>query len=117
MLERGQMIDLKNARKADDGKLIKNKLPEKIRDKFLTENQWLDKGMQPKKGAKPIEMHANAFSQKTFMYYFEEDVKTLSSTTRICATCRYRYMNEGECIVAGSRVSPKGSCSEWDKKK
>lgn len=96
-----------------DGKPIKNWLPDEIKEKFWTENQWLDKGMVLKKNAEAIEMHSHVNGMKLYKYYFETEVEPLTDEIEKCANCVYRYAEEGRCPVMGEFVSPKGHCSEW----
>ncbi len=111
------MIDLSNVRVSEyDGKPIKNKLPEELKSKFLTEKQWIDEGKQIKEDAEYIEMHPNAMNKKLCKYYFVDDVEPLSSDKEICANCSLRYVESGRCPVAGQFVSGTGHCSEWEKR-
>lgn len=116
-LEEGRRMDitaLLNVRISDyDGKPIKNKLPEELKSRFLTEKQWLDEGMQLKEGARFVEMHPNAMNKKLCKYYMDEEVEPLSADREMCATCSLRYADEGRCPVMGSHVSASGHCSEW----
>ena len=96
-----------------DGKPIKNKLPDEIKDRFLTEKQWIDEGKQLKEDAKFIEMHPNAMNKKLCKYYIDEEVEPLSEDKEICANCSLRTAEFGRCPVAGSFVSGTGHCSEW----
>lgn len=108
------IIELLNVRCSDyDGKPIKNKLPEGLGKRFLTEKQWLDKGMQLKEGAWCVEMHPSVPTIKLFKYYLDTEVESLRDDIEICATCLLRYSEEGRCPVAGSYVSASGHCSEW----
>ena len=67
------IIDLLNASCSDyDGKPIKNKLPEEIKNRFKTEKQWLDEGKQIKESARFVEMHPNAMYKRLCKYYLDE---------------------------------------------
>lgn len=96
-----------------DGKPIKNKLPEELKSRFLTEKQWIDEGKQIKENAKFVEMHPNSMNKKLCKYYFDEEVEPLSADAKICANCSLRTSEYGRCPVAGSFVSGVGYCSEW----
>ncbi len=105
---------LKNVRCSDyDGKPIKNKLPNELKEYFKTENQWLDIGMSIKENAIYVDMHPNSMNKKLCKYYYHTDVEPISADVEVCATCSLRQLEEGRCPVAGGFVSPKHRCSEW----
>lgn len=97
-----------------DGLPVKNHLPEELRERMKTENQWLEAGFLLKCGATKYEMHPSVLSKRLCTYYLDSDVKKLdaASAPRNCMTCSIR--NGRYCIVAGDYVSAKNCCSEWD---
>lgn len=99
-----------------DGLPVKNHLPAELKDRFKTENQWLESGYNLVVGAVGREMYPNAINKKLCVYYLDSQVLHYSEfdkDSRICATCRIR--EDRYCPVAGEYVSMKHSCSEWDK--
>ena len=52
-----------------DGLLIKNKLPEELRERLKTRKQWMQEGCLVKEDAEGYEMHARVPAKKTFMYF------------------------------------------------
>lgn len=99
-----------------DGLPVKNHLPAEIKDRFKTENQWLENGYQLVAGVVGIEMHPSAMSKRLYTYYIDSQVLHYSEfdkDSQICATCRMR--ENRYCPFAGEYVSMKHSCSEWDK--
>lgn len=93
---------------------IKNKLPDKVRNRFWTKKQWLELGKKPKENAACMLMHPNSMAKKLIAYYFEEDVENFDRKQKICVNCAYRNPTTYYCIVAGSHVSPDHKCSEWE---
>lgn len=96
-----------------DGKPIKNKLPEELRNKFMTKKQWLEEEKTLKEGAIEYQMHPNAMNKKLCVYYFEGDTVPLSDAVKICANCSIRGTSR-YCVVAGDFVNMEGHCSEWN---
>lgn len=108
------VIDLLNVRCSDyDGKPIKNKLPDELKERFKTEKQWIDEGKRVTSNARFVEMHPNAMNKKLCKYYLDEEVEDLPYDVKICATCSLRHAEEGRCPVAGTFVSGDGHCNEW----
>lgn len=108
------IIDLLNVRRSDfDGKPIKNKLPQEIKELFKTEKQWLEEGMQLKEDACFVEMHPNATSNRVCKYYTEDEVELMDSSVEICANCGFQHLENGRCLIMGDFVSVNGHCSEW----
>lgn len=89
----------------------KNKLPAEVRERLLTENQWLDRGFFVKPGVEGYTMRSNMCGEKMFVYYLDTQVEPITNATQTCATCGLR---QGRfCEVAGDYVSLKHRCSEW----
>lgn len=97
---------------------VKNHLPEELKNRFKTENQWLEAGFELNENATSIAMHPSWLNKKLCMYYSEKDVKKLNVTSEICVNCIFFKTERraaGNCIVAGCFVSPSHHCSEWQK--
>lgn len=97
-----------------DGLPIKNHLPESLRERMKTENQWLESGYFLKPGATKYEMHPSVLSKRLCSYYLDTDVEKPdpANVPKNCMTCRIR---DGRyCCVAGDYISAKHCCSEWD---
>mgnify|MGYP003291098709 CR=1 FL=1 len=58
-----------------DGLPIKSKLPEELKTRLKTENQWLEEGFVIKPDATFYEMHPSALSKKTVFYFLDKDVE------------------------------------------
>lgn len=97
-----------------DGKIVKTRLPENLKLRFLTKNQWLEKGFVPKENAVIYEMHPASLNKKTCNYYFDEDIEPCSKELKCCATCK-TYKNK-YCVIAGEYVSVNSKCSEYESK-
>lgn len=95
-----------------DKKPVKSRLNSELKEKFLTEKQWLEKGFKPKVGAYAYLMHPSSLNKKTCAYYFVDDVETCSLET--CVFCCY-YKNRF-CVVAGDFVSVCHHCSEFERR-
>ena len=96
-----------------DGLPIKNHLPDELKERMKTENQWLEYGYVIKVDAPAYEMHPSVMAKKTFVYYLDKDVEAITgeNTPKNCLTCS---MREGRfCAIAGDYVSSKNCCSEW----
>ena len=52
-----------------DGLPVKNHLPVELRERFKTENQWLESGYVLVAGAVGLEMHPTAVSRTLCTYY------------------------------------------------
>lgn len=103
-----------------DGKIVKNHLPEEIKKKFYTKNQWLEKGFIPKENAIGYEMHPTRMNKKLCCYYLDSDVEAVSDSLEICAACRwYGQGDYGKhnryCIIFGGYPGANHHCSEFDK--
>lgn len=98
-----------------DGMPIKNKLPDDLRESFLTRRQWLAKGYVPSDWATAIAMHPNAMNKKLVEYFHEDDVTPLSraDVPRSCLTCKWRERSR-LCYRAGGYVGERNCCSEWE---
>lgn len=59
---------------AYDGLPVKNHLPEEIKDRFRTENQWLESGYRLVAGAVGREMHPSTMSKRLYTYYLDDQV-------------------------------------------
>lgn len=57
-----------------DGLPVKNHLPVELRERFKTENQWLESGYVLVAGAVGLEMHPTAVSRTLCTYYFDTQV-------------------------------------------
>lgn len=57
-----------------DGLPIKNKLPEALKTRLKTEEQWFDDGFVLKEDVVSYEMHPSVLSKKTCLYYLDTDV-------------------------------------------
>lgn len=68
-----------------DSKIVKSRLPENLKLRFLTKNQWLEKGFVPKKDATIYKMHPASLNKKTCDYYFDEDIEPCSKELKCCA--------------------------------
>lgn len=97
-----------------DGKIVKNHLPPEIKDRFLTKNQWLEKGFVPKKDATVFEFHPSWMNKKLCSYFLDSDIEPVSDSLECCGTCKI-YKNRF-CIIAGEHVSVNNRCSEYEKK-
>lgn len=97
-----------------DSKIVKSRLPENIKLRFLTKNQWLEKGFVPKKDATIYKMHPASLNKKTCDYYFDEDIEPCSKELKCCATCI--YFKNRYCMIAGDYVSVNSKCSEYESK-
>ena len=95
-----------------DNKIVKNHLPEEIKNRFLTKKQWLEKGFIPKENAKAIEMHPSWMSKILCEYYLDSDVESVPKSLECCSTCMY-YKNRF-CKVNLYHVSADSRCSEYD---
>lgn len=89
----------------------KNKLPAEIRERLLTENQWMERGFAVKDGKEGYTMRSNMSGSKLFVYFMDTQVEPISATTEVCATCSIRQGHF--CDVAGEYVSMQHHCSEW----
>lgn len=99
-----------------DGLPVKNHLPAELKERFRTENQWLEDGYVLMSGVEGMEMHPNAMSRQLYTYYLDSQVMKREEYDReseICATCKWR--EDRYCPFAGGYVSMKHSCSEWEK--
>lgn len=97
-----------------DGKVIKTRLPEELKARFQTRNQWLEKGFEPKENATVYEMHPAAMNKKLCEYFLDEDVMQVDESLECCATCRmYRRRY---CTLMSDHVSVNNKCSEYDKR-
>ena len=96
-----------------DGLPVKNHLPEELRARMKTENQWLEEGFVPRPNAPKFEMHPSSLAKKTCVYYLNTDVQkaNLVSTPKNCMTCNIRTGRY--CVVAGGYVGARNCCSEW----
>lgn len=54
-----------------DGLPVKNHLPVELRERFKTENQWLESGYVLVVGAVGLEMHPTAVSRTLCTYYLD----------------------------------------------
>lgn len=97
-----------------DGKIVKTYLPEEIKQRFFTKNQWLEKGFEPKENATVYEMHPTSLNKKICFYYLDTEVQKLPASTNCCSNCK-NYKNR-YCIIAGGHVSPSHYCSEHEGK-
>ena len=95
-----------------DGLPIKNKLPEELKERLKTENQWLEMQLKVKQNECGYEMHPNANFKKTCIYYLDSQVTKLAGDEKCCATCAIRILRF--CPVAGVHISMSHYCSEWD---
>lgn len=57
-----------------DGLPVKNHLPAELRDRFKTENQWLESGYRLAADVVGIEMHPSAMSKRLYTYYLDTQV-------------------------------------------
>lgn len=94
-----------------DGKPVKNHLPEVLKNRFMTENQWLEQGYSIKKNEQGYEMHSNMMGKKLFTYYLDNQVEKISEDEEVCATCKLR--SNRYCMVMNDYVKMNGHCSEW----
>lgn len=60
-----------------DGLPIKNKLPEELKARLKTEEQWFDNGYVLKENAAPYEMHPSVLAKRTCVYYLDTDVEPM----------------------------------------
>ena len=58
-----------------DGLPVKNHLPVELRERFKTENQWLESGYVLVAGAVGLEMHPTAVSRTLCTYYLDTQVE------------------------------------------
>ena len=58
-----------------DGLPVKNHLPVELRERFKTENQWLESGYVLVVGAVGLEMHPTAVSRTLCTYYLDTQVE------------------------------------------
>ena len=96
-----------------DGKVIKTRLPDEVKARFQTRNQWLEKGFAPKEDARIYEIHPSAMNKKLCEYFLDTDVGNLNESLECCATCsiyKKRY-----CVIMGEYVSVNHKCSEYKK--
>lgn len=93
-----------------DNQPIKNKLPEELKEKLRTENQWLERKRRIKEGAVGYDMHPNAMNKKLCTYYLESQTEKLTDE-ECCATCTIKIGRY--CPVMGAHVSMTHRCSEW----
>lgn len=96
-----------------DGKVIKTRLPDELKARFQTRNQWLEKGFAPKEDAIAYEMHPTALNKKLCVYFLDEDVRNVNESLECCVTCSI-YKNK-YCIIMGEYVSAHHKCSEYQK--
>ena len=94
-----------------DGKPVKNKLPAELRNRFLTENQWLEKGYIVKDGMVGYEMHSTIMGKKLFTYYLDTQVEEIRKGVEMCANCKIR--DNRFCILREDYINMTGHCSEW----
>lgn len=97
-----------------DGLPVKNHLPIELKERFLTSNQWLEKGYVLKANAVGYDMHPSAPAKRTFCYFIDTEVEKItdSNMNKCCLTCKYRE-NNSYCFVAGDFVGRINCCSEW----
>ncbi|MBR3603823.1 MAG: hypothetical protein IKL48_03980 [Elusimicrobiaceae bacterium] len=60
-----------------DGLPIKSKLPDALKARLKTEEQWFDDGYVLKENAVSYEMHPAVLSKKTCAYYLDIDVELM----------------------------------------
>jgi hypothetical protein len=60
-----------------DNKPVKSRLNSELKEKFLTEKQWLEKGFKLKENAFIYEMHPSSLNKKLCAYYYVDDVEPL----------------------------------------
>lgn len=100
----------------ENGYPFKNKLPEEIKNRLLTKNQWLEMALTPKAEAKAYKMYANRTGHSPlYDYYLDTDVEPLPNDAEVCATCEIRCGKF--CDIAGEYINMTGHCSEWTKTK
>ena len=58
-----------------DNKPVKSRLTSELKEKFLTEKQWLEKGFKPKENAFVYEMHPSSLNKKLCSYFYIDDVE------------------------------------------
>ena len=95
----------------EDGKPIKTKLPEELKERLYTKNQWLERKYKVKDDAVGYEMYSSMLGSKLFIYYLDTQVEKMTSEDKICATCTIRLNRF--CPVAGDYVNMNGYCSNW----
>lgn len=95
-----------------DGKPIKTRLPEELKERLKTKNQWLESGFTVIPGATPYELHPALLNKKLCTYYFDTEVQKLPASTNCCSNCR--TYNHRYCVIAGEYVSPTHYCSEYE---
>ena len=96
-----------------DKKPVKSRLNEELKEKFLTANQWLEKGFKPKENSFIYEMHPSSLNKKLCEYFYIDDVEPVFLET--CAFCCY-YKNRF-CTINCYHVSVNNKCSEFEKRK
>lgn len=98
-----------------DGLPVKNKLLKELKDRLLTEKQWLELGKQLIKNAEYVEMHPNAMNKKLCKYYSDSQVIELQKEEKMCVTCIKRKMVEKRCFCTlfSSFVNGYGRCEDW----
>jgi hypothetical protein len=98
-----------------DRKPVKSRLSPELKEKFLTANQWLEKGFKPKPGAFVYEMHPASLNKKLCSYFFVDDVEPCVLET--CAFCVYYEKDYRYCPVVSEHVSVHRHCSEFEMRK
>lgn len=93
-----------------DNKPVKSRLNSELKEKFLTEKQWLEKGFKPKENAFVYEMHPSSLNKKLCSYFFIDDVELCFQ--ECCAFCFY-YKNR-YCSLMAYYVSVAHRCSEFE---
>lgn len=94
-----------------DGKPIKNKLPEKIKNKMKTEKQWREEGFRVIQDEKGYEMHPTEYQKKLYTYFFYMQVEDLGEVDLVCETC---HLRQGKfCPVIKDYIDFDEICSEW----
>ena len=104
---------------AYDGMPIKNEVPQELRERLKTRNQWFELGFVPKTDAVAYDFHPNDQHKLLRSYYLDTDVISSKDpsapTPKICKYCEYRYYKW--CPIAGDKVPDTHHCSEWEEKR
>ena len=100
-----------------DGQPIKNHLPEELKTRLKTENQWMEIGYKLKAEATAYDLHPSFMAKKFFTYYLDKDVEPMKTEDIEinCLTCNFRSKNS-YCFIAGGYVGRINKCSEWELK-
>lgn len=90
-------IDITDTLNPKNGLPIRSQFPQELKDRLLTERQWLVRGYKPKFEAYVYEINASKADYKV-EYFMDIDVEpyTESTVKRTCYTCKFYKIRSGK---------------------